>query len=153
MRPGEVCELRPENIDRSSTPWLYRPPSGGKTFHLEHSRKVWIGPVGRGILLFWLDQAEAGQPLFRLRKRRGEGFVAVSVNYYRDCIASACRLAGVQVFRPNQIRHAYATEIHRRYEDDEAVAAALGNSPEVARQVYVDGPADAVARRIAEELG
>lgn len=45
--------------------------------------------------------------------------------------------------------HAKATEVHERYEDDEAVAAALGNSPEVARQVYVDHPADRVAKRIA----
>jgi len=72
---------------------------------------------------------------------------------YRTVVQSACAAAGVEPFSPNQLRHSRATEIQRRYEDDKAVAAALGNSPEVSRQVYVDNPADAVAKRIAEELG
>jgi integrase len=59
----------------------------------------------------------------------------------------------VPVFTPHQIRHTYATELHRRYEDDELVAAAIGDTPEVARYVYVDDPADAAARRVAEAVG
>lgn len=153
MRPGEVLELRPEDIDRSRTPWLYTPPSGGKTLHLEKVRRAWIGPKGRAVLAPFLTTAEVGQPVFRLRRRRGKGLLPVRIERLRAAVARGCELAGVSVWTPNQLRHAKATEVQRRYEDDATVAAALGNTPEVARQVYVDGPGDAVAKRVAEELG
>ncbi len=154
MRPGEVLELRAEDIDRSREPWLYRPPSGGKTLHRDKDRKVWIGPLARELLTPWLAGAEAGQPLFRVPHLRGRGrLIPVAIAFYRDCLAAACEAAGVDVIRPNQLRHAKGTEVQRAYEDDSAVAAALGNTPEVARQVYADAPGDAVARRIAERLG
>ena len=156
MRPGEALELQAEDIDRSREPWVYRPASGGKTLHLEKPREVWIGPIGRAILRPWLEKAgeeKTRQRLFQFQARRGGGKVSVRIEYYRDCLARACRIAGVPVIRPNQIRHAKATEIQRVYEDDAAVAAILGNTPEVARQVYVDSPVTAVARRIAETLG
>lgn len=155
MRPGEVLELRAEDIDRTRTPWLYRPPSGGKTLHFEKERKVWIGPAGREMLGPWLDAAETGEPVFRLPSRKSEGYlpVPIRIEFLRWCLLKACEKVGVPAFTPNQIRHTRATEIHERYESDEAVAAALGNSPEVARQVYVDSPADRVAQRIAEATG
>jgi hypothetical protein len=40
-----------------------------------------------------------------------------------------------------------------RDESDKDVAAALGNSPEVERRVYVDDPGEEAARRIAEATG
>ena len=52
-----------------------------------------------------------------------------------------------------QAIHSTATEVQRRYEDDAATAAAIGDTPEVARQVYADSPGEAVARRIAKETG
>ena len=57
------------------------------------------------------------------------------------------------MFTPHQIRHTAATLVQRATECDASVAAALGNTPEVARQVYVNDPADGVAKRIANELG
>lgn len=45
------------------------------------------------------------------------------------------------------------TLVHRRYEDDQLVAAAIGDTPEVARQVYIDDPREAAAQRIAEAVG
>lgn len=153
MRPGEVIELTPESIDRTRTPWLYAPASGGKTLHHDKPRRVYVGPKGREILAPWLDQAGPGQRVFRFARQRGGGTMGVPIAYYRDAIAAACVAAGVEVFTPHQLRHSHGTAVHLRYEDDAAVAAALGNSAEVARQVYVDDPSDAVARRIAEEMG
>lgn len=43
MRPGEVCTLRPCDIDRSAEVWLYRPPHH-KTEHHGEVRRV---PIGR----------------------------------------------------------------------------------------------------------
>jgi len=49
MRPGEVCNLRPGDIDRSSDVWEYRPGSH-KTEHHGRARTVYIGPKARAIL-------------------------------------------------------------------------------------------------------
>jgi len=150
MRPGEVCVLRGDQLDRTRSEWLYQPPS--KMLHLDKHRRVWIGPRGQAVLGPLLEATGAGD-VFVIHRRRGEGVVKVNEQFWRMRLADACRIAEVPVFTPNQLRHSRATEVKDRYEDDAAVAAALGNSPEVARQVYIDNPADKVARRIAKELG
>ena len=48
-RPGEVCILRPCDIDKSDDVWLYRPESH-KTEHLGRERVILIGPKAQGIL-------------------------------------------------------------------------------------------------------
>ena len=79
--------------------------------------------------------------------------IGVRVEFLRDCIAEACAKAKVPLFRPNQVRHLRANDVHEAYEDDAALAASLGNTPEVARQVYIDRSKDKVAKRIAEAMG
>jgi integrase len=53
MRPGEVCNLRPMDIDRSSDVWEYRPGSH-KTEHHGRSRTVYLGPQAKEILAKYL---------------------------------------------------------------------------------------------------
>jgi integrase len=151
MRPGEVCGLVPRAIDRSREPWLYLPPN--KTLHLDKDRRVFLGPGARAILAPLLEGLGPDVRVFRLPNLRGPGEIAVTTWVYRQTIADACKAAGVPLFKPNQVRKAKAMEIQRLYESDKDVAAALGNTPEVARQVYVEHPADAVAKRIAESTG
>jgi integrase len=150
MRPGEVCGLSAAEVDRTREPWLYTPAS--KTMHFGKPRKVWVGPKGRELLGPLLDAAGDG-PVFAFPRRRGEGTVRLTVKFWQESLAAACERAKVPAFTPNQLRHAKATEVYERYEDDAAVAEAIGNTPEVSRQVYIDSPGDAVAKRIAEELG
>ena len=52
-RPGEVCILRPCDVDRSRETWVYRPESH-KTQHHGHDRIVFIGPRAQQILLPYL---------------------------------------------------------------------------------------------------
>lgn len=154
MRPGEVCSMRPEDLDRSGREWCYRPADGGKTFHLEKARKVWIGPEAQKVLAPFLAAAEPGQPVFRFPPWwSGAAWSRISVARYRNRIRLACKAAGVPVWTPHRLRHTRATELMRVYEDDEKVAAAIGDTAEVARQVYVEDPGDAVAKRIARETG
>ena len=42
-RPGEVCQVRPMDIDRSQEVWQYRPASH-KTQHHDQERVIFIGP-------------------------------------------------------------------------------------------------------------
>ena len=52
-RPGEICSLRPSDIDRSGDVWTYV-PADHKTAHLDHDRVIHIGPKGQSVLLPFL---------------------------------------------------------------------------------------------------
>lgn len=52
-RPGEICSLRPCDIDRTGDVWEYR-PEGHKTEHHGRSRTVYLGPQAKAILAPYL---------------------------------------------------------------------------------------------------
>ena len=55
-RPGEVCALRPRDLDRSGEVWQYRPASH-KTEHRGKARAIFIGPKAQAVLLPYLLRA------------------------------------------------------------------------------------------------
>ena len=58
-RPGEVCMIRPCDVDRTGEVWQYRPESH-KTEHHGRERIVYIGPQAQQVLLpYLLRDAEA----------------------------------------------------------------------------------------------
>jgi integrase len=74
MRPAEVCIVRPCDIDRTSTVWVYRPESH-KTEHHGRERRVFIGPRGQEILLRYLardSQAYCFRPCDSVAKQRAD---------------------------------------------------------------------------------
>lgn len=54
-RPGEVCAIRPSDVDRSGPVWLYRPGSH-KTEHRGRERVIAIGPRAQAVLAPWLER-------------------------------------------------------------------------------------------------
>jgi len=59
MRPGEVCILRPDDLDRSGDVWEFRPVEHKTSYH-ELDRLICIGPRGQEILRpFLLRPADA----------------------------------------------------------------------------------------------
>jgi integrase len=52
-RPGEVCKMRPCDIDRSGDVWEYR-VEGHKTEHHGRSRTVFVGPAAQTIIMPYL---------------------------------------------------------------------------------------------------
>jgi integrase len=74
MRPGEVCAIRPCDIDRSGEIWTYRPESH-KTEHHDRDRVVFIGPKAQALLLRYLARDSAMycfRPIDSEAKRRAE---------------------------------------------------------------------------------
>src|SRR3954463_10681647 len=49
MRPGEVCAMRPIDIDTIGKLWRYTPKEH-KTDHLDHDRIVYLGPQAQRII-------------------------------------------------------------------------------------------------------
>jgi integrase len=70
---------------------------------------------------------------------------------YARAIARGCKKAGVPHWAPNQLRHAAATEIRKRY-GLEAVQPVLGHAHAKTSEIYAETDAQA-ARRIMAEIG
>jgi integrase len=78
MRPAEVCIVRPCDVDRSTSDWVYRPASH-KTQHHGKERAVPLGPIAQGIVLKYLardPEACCFRPCDSEAKRRAEASAA-----------------------------------------------------------------------------
>lgn len=154
MRPDEMCGLKWSRIDTSQTPWVYR-PERHKNEWRGQPRVIMIGPKAREILLRHKDgedvpfspvrailelmqrkRAARTSPFYpcrdenysrakigAVRKPRG----AWDTSGYARTIAAACIRGGVEHWHPNQLRHAFATEVRRDF-GLEACRAVLGHS-------------------------
>lgn len=74
MRPGEVCIVRPCDLDRSGDVWVYRPGSH-KVQHYDRERVIPIGPNAQDVLLRYLardSKSYCFQPRDSERKRQAE---------------------------------------------------------------------------------
>jgi integrase len=164
-RPAEICIMRPCDVDRSGEVWLYR-PSEHKTQHHGHDRIVAIGPQGQAILFRylardpedfcfapWDSEAKRRAARHELRvvpikygNRPGTNLKRspkwapgrrYSTDSYRKAIHRACEKAGVEQWSPNQLRHAAATAIRKRF-GLESAQVALGHATAEVTQVYAE---------------
>src|SRR5262249_29236836 len=62
-RPGEICHVRPGDIDRSGEVWIYT-PQRHKTSDRGKKRRILIGPRGQEILQGYLDLEHSENYLF-----------------------------------------------------------------------------------------
>jgi integrase len=171
-RPGEVCLVRPCDVDRSGDVWCYVPLSH-KTEHHNRQRRIYVGPRAAEILRPWLVRGHATYcfspqesarsekshhygPALSLAERaqlprpsrRGDHYTKDS---YRRAIVRACGRAGVESWSPNQLRHSCATQLRRRY-GLEAAQTILGHSNADVTQVYAERDFG-LAERIMRECG
>jgi integrase len=78
MRPVELCQLRPADLDRSQDVWIYRPREH-KTEHRGKDRIVFIGPQAQAVLLRYLardSEAHCFRPCDSEAKRRAAAHAA-----------------------------------------------------------------------------
>lgn len=128
MRPGEICGMAWPLVDTSAEPWVYR-PEHHKTEWKGKIRAVLIGPKARAILEKYRAWTHPFSPraAFDVETARGvEGRRGVrgipdkltetwETARYACTVRDAARRAGVRPWSPNQLRHAFATEVRRRY--------------------------------------
>lgn len=178
-RPGEVCSLRPCDLDRSGEVWVYS-PDAHKTEHHEKDRDVFIGPQAQAVLRPYLlrpaasycfspaesvararreQHAQRRTPLScgnrigtnRVEKPKRNVGNRYQVASYRLAIRRACNRASLDVWTPNQLRHTAATEIRKRY-GLEAAQVVCGHESANVTQVYAERDKQ-LARRVAAEVG
>ena len=176
-RPGEVCILRPCDIDRSGDVWVYR-PANHKTEHHGHDRTIHIGPKAQAILTPYLlreADAYAFSPIDVQRKRHAEQRARrkskvqpsqvdrskakpkhkaggrYTTGSYRRAIHRACDRAGIDRWGPNRLRHSAGTEIRKQF-GLEAAQVALGHASADITQIYAERDAE-LAREVARKIG
>ena len=179
-RPGELCSLRPIDVDCSGEVWEYR-PSSHKLEHHGKDRVVCFGEKSQAILAryfkgrpaeaYCFSPAEAEQQ--RLAERHAARKTPLScgnrpgskraatpkrrpkdcytVASYRRAITRACKRAGVPAWAPNQLRQTRATELRKLF-GIEAVRTVLGHSRLNTSEIYAERDL-AEARRIMRQVG
>lgn len=172
-RPGELCGLRGQDIDRSGEVWVVRLVAH-KTAHWGKPRTLFLGPLAQGVLKPLLVKRKADEYLFSPKDYLEEKSAAATshrrpdqepnerktdrtvgdcytVQSYRQAVSRACNAAGVPHWHPHQLRHTAATEFRKQY-GVEAARAALGHSHVAATEIYAEVDAQ-IASRIASEIG
>jgi integrase len=69
---------------------------------------------------------------------------AYDTGSYKACVARACVKAGLPIFRPNRIRHTYATRVRKEFGLDVAQVM-LGRSKADVTQVYAEADREVAA--------
>lgn len=126
MRPGELCSMRVEDIDRDGPmgTWLYH-PAEHKTQHRGKVRVIPIFPEAQHLLTRWLTvKGIKSGPIFDVRR-----------DSYTRMVARTCERAGLPHWSPHQLRHAAAVRA-RRQAGLEAAQALLGHASTRTTEVY-----------------
>ncbi len=105
-RPGEICQLRPGDVDRRGEVWEYRPATH-KTEHHGKERTIYIGPKAQAILLPYL-----------LRPSNVYCFSPAESENRRQAERRAKRLTSVQPSQKNRRRPAPKRRPADRYNKD-----------------------------------
>jgi len=178
MRPGELVQMRPCDIDRSGpTIWVYKPEHHKTAFH-GHQRFIPMGPKAQAILAPYLlriktdycfkptvSNIQARQRRHKKRKtplscgnRPGTNNRGIQqfnecfdTNSYRKAITRACKAAKVERWYPHQLRHTAATDIRREFGLD-AARAVLGHRSPAITEVYAELDL-AKAEKVAKMMG
>jgi len=164
-RPGEICRLRPGDIDRSREVWCYRPASH-KCEHHELEKRIFLGPKAQTILQPWLERpadAYCFSPTEMRERQRQERHARrkTPLKYgnrpgtnrkkkpkcvpgqryrcdtYRQAIVRACEAANIRPWCPRQLRHTRATDLRSQYGLD-AAQVVLGHTQAFVTQIYAE---------------
>lgn len=160
-RPGEMCIMRPIDIDQRRDVWIYR-PADHKLKHRGIPRIVALGKRAQDLLMPLLDRRDVNDYVFspmeaqsqRAKILRGQRKTKVQPSQtnrkkrdpeqqpgkvydkdsYGQMVRRAAQAAGVGSWSPNRLRHACGTRVRRKFGVD-AARAVLGHSNRTAGAV------------------
>lgn len=178
-RPGEVCKLKPQMVNRSGDVWEIELDEH-KTAYRGRTRVLYVGPQAQRVLAPYLLRAETSycfSPIESEQLRRAALHEArrtpmscgnspgtnvarkprktpgdhYSTQSYARAIRYACARGKIPVWSPNQLRHNAATEIRAQFGLD-AASVILGHSEVGVTQVYAEQDRNK-AIEIAKKIG
>lgn len=181
MRSGEVCRIRPCDINMSGKVWSYEPREHKTSYHGKQ-RTIYLGPKAQEIIKRFLAGKATDSFIFspceavdwhrtsrhaarktplssgnrpgtncKTEPTRSPG-AGYDTASYRRAIDYGCAKAGVPHWHPHQLRHNYATDIRKKY-GLEAAQILLGHSSAlVTEAVYAERDMEK-AQQIAQVIG
>ena len=177
-RPGEVCALRPCDIDASDDVWVYE-PTDHKMEHYDTRRVIMIGPKAQEVLKpFLLREDECycfvpAETAWMARRRYNAKGIAepflelllrahsiaekrgaikpYNSGSYRLAVNRACDKAGVPKWSPNRLRHTAATEVRKKF-GLEAAQVVCGHQSADVTQIYAERDVT-LAKEVARSVG
>ncbi|MCK6462010.1 MAG: site-specific integrase, partial [Planctomycetes bacterium] len=178
MRPGEVLAMRAGEVDRDGDDWVYA-PAHHKSAHRGRTRRIFLGPRSREILMPFLEGRRADQYVFcpteaeqarharqrlerksrvqpsQVDRRKEDPMTKPGDRYtiaaYRRAITRACEDAGIPAWNPHRLRHSAGTRIRREY-GLEASRVVLGHGYGAITEVYAERD-EALAAKVMRETG
>lgn len=159
MRPSEICDLRPCDVDTSAGDvWFYEPDKH-KTAYAGKVRIIVLPPSAVAILRPYLNrplQDRCFTPrehaeqrgLVKRMKSAGDKWNQTT---YRRAIARVCKAAGIEEWNPNRLRHAWATDVRRRL-GIRAVQEGLSHQSMNTTETYAQKSKERLAK-MARKLG
>ena len=161
-RSSNICQIRPEEIDRRHDIWVWE-PTKHKTDKLGKSLRIHLGQIAQVVLKPYLDRDSDSycfspkETMIRQRKKRRENRTTkmspshknrrASVSRlvtdcykaasYRRAIRRAATRAGVEPWHPHQLRHTRSTEIRQHFGIEHAQAY-IGHASISAAQIYAE---------------
>jgi integrase len=167
-RSHSVCMMKPCEIDRTQSPWLWKPTSHKGSWR-GHELSIFLGPKAQEILLPYLQRDE-NQFCFSPREVTGRQSNSDHYNsgtYGKAVLFGLAKLspqpinqpfsrkkfedAGLVYWSPHQLRHAKAHLIREEF-GLEAAQAVLGHASLSATQIYAK-KRDQLARSVADKCG
>lgn len=177
-RPGEICSMRPCDLDRSGDVWVYT-VQDHKMEHYGTPRLVMIGPKAQKILAPYLERAAdawcfvPAETAWIAKHRRGAKGAAASFQTvlakarkialergpltpydsgsYRLAVNRAAEKAGVAKWSPNRLRHTASTEVRKQF-GLEAAQVVCGHQSANVTQIYAERDL-LLAKQVAQDVG
>jgi integrase len=109
LRPGEVCALRPCDVDRSGDVWLYKPGSHKTAWKGKTLIKAVPAPAQAILAPFLTGPPE--RPAFQTSRKRPYTTIVYGAAIRRAAQRARAHGLPVSPWHPNQLRHAILTEI------------------------------------------
>lgn len=160
MRPGEVCAMRPCDLETGSLPWVYRPPEHKNAWR-GTTREVYLGRAAVSVLSAIMSRPRAVDAPARAIRSSSAPFdaslnITTSIFPYRqssyyNAVRRACRREGIEHWSVNQLRHSFATRA-RKALGLEAAQVLLGHAKTDTTELYARRN-DAAAREAVLKLG
>lgn len=161
-RAGEVCAMRPMDLDVTGKVWLYRPESH-KNAKRGHDRVIYLGPTaqeaiaplltGRALDTYIFDPRESVRERAQANAKRGGNRREdqkpdarktarrirdhYTTNNYQRAIKRACEAAGIPHWTSHQLRHLAATNARKEF-GAEAALLVLGDKSTRLVDVYAE---------------
>ena len=119
-RAGELCQLRPCDLDKEGDDLWWFTPRQSKSEHKGFERRIALGPKAIEALKPWLDGRKASDVVFR----QVRGGPMITTSYAQEIKQACAQDEPIEYYRPHSFRYSRIIELRKTMGLDVAAATA-----------------------------